>query len=956
MTNFIHPHFYLFNFKRLFFSILCFLLLPCCALSQTNTAPELTATGNQIHCTGSTTFITTAFNIDDPDDIATEAIFIQISSGYENGEDILSLNGTHPGITSSWNTATAKLTIEGSTGQNVPYTDLIAAVEDVVYTNTATNPTTGVRTFSITIGQANYLESTGHYYLYIPSVGINWLAAKNAAEASDYYGLQGYLATILSEDEAQLIGEQAQGTGWIGGTDEETEGVWKWVTGPEAGTVFWNGGPGGSTPNFAFWNTGEPNNQDNEDYAHITAPGVGVYGSWNDLQLNGGPNEYAPQGYIVEYGGMPGDPVLNISATTTIDVVEITGTTSSILCGSGSATLGATSSNGIVYWYTDATGGTPIATGNSYTTPTLTSTTTYYISAHDENCSTAIRSSVDAIVNPLPSVTSANTPDAICGQGVTTLEATASEGTINWYDAPMGGNLVDTGESITSPFISTTTTFYAEAVNNGCPSATRTAVTITVNTPPTVTTITTPPALCGSGTATLSAIPSAGEINWYDAPTDGNLIGTGENITSPEVTTTTTFYAEAIQLDCPSTGRTPVTVTVNPSAPLTADETEVFLCEEGIAVLEVTTDDPNNTISWYLEEQGGTAIATGNTYTTPTLTSTTTYYAEAENNSGCITAERLAITVTVENVPTLNLEDNINACFGSSITIEATPSAGVVNWYTEPTGGTPVATGNEFVINNITEDMIYYAEVEHNACISATREAVTITMIPLPVANPDESIVFCENTAQPLDAEINDTSVTYLWSTGATTPTINVSEAGTYTVTITNEYGCEATQVFETEMLNAPEITNVNVSNTNEATIIMADNTQEYEYSVDGGDYQLSPIFRGLRNGMHIAQARSLNGCGTDTQNFKVLLVQKFFTPNNDMINDVFTIAGFNHYPEATVVIFDRFGKIITKLNRGNRYWDGTFNGYQLPATDYWYVIKLDKTSPEIKGHVSLIR
>lgn len=64
----------------------------------------------------------------------------------------------------------------------------------------------------------------------------------------------------------------------------------------------------------------------------------------------------------------------------------------------------------------------------------------------------------------------------------------------------------------------------------------------------------------------------------------------------------------------------------------------------------------------------------------------------------------------------------------------------------------------------------------------------------------------------------------------------------------------------------------------------------------------------------------------------------------------------FDYYPEATVIVFDRFGKLITQLDKRNRNWDGTFNGNELPATDYWYVIKLNKTSPEIKGHVSLIR
>ena len=82
----------------------------------------------------------------------------------------------------------------------------------------------------------------------------------------------------------------------------------------------------------------------------------------------------------------------------------------------------------------------------------------------------------------------------------------------------------------------------------------------------------------------------------------------------------------------------------------------------------------------------------------------------------------------------------------------------------------------------------------------------------------------------------------------------------------------------------------------------------------------------------------------------------KFFTPNDDAYNDVFTIAGMSAYPEASVLIFDRYGKLLVQLNSRKRSWDGIYNGSRMPAADYWYIIKLTPDSQEIKGHFSLVR
>ncbi|MCI2229239.1 T9SS type B sorting domain-containing protein [Polaribacter sp. MSW13] len=455
------------------------LLMMSSFLYSQDNAPSITAEGRQAFCVESSIKIVTDFTITDIDDTGIGLFFIQISSGYQVNFDVLELTGSHPSIVSNWDVVEGKLTlIAAGSSTEILFSDLENAVKDVVFKTTATD-VVPEKSFSLSIGDANYLPATDHFYEFVSIPNITWSAAKVAAENRMYYGRQGYLATLTSLEEAQFAGEQASGTGWIGGSDEETEGVWKWVTGPEIGTIFWNGKVNGSTPNYANWNDNEPNDfGGNEDYAHITDPSIGIRGAWNDLPNEGGTNLYEPRGYIVEYG-VPGDPSLNIVASTSIYIPQINNITEATLCESGSATIEATANEGVLLWYDAPVNGTLVHSGSSFTTPIINTSTVYYVTVSVNACTTLQRTVVNVVVNQRPTITNI-TDDLICS-GSAILRASASEGSIYWYDSISSITPLFVGNNFQTPNLNSTTTYYIEAVISNCTSSQRSTVTAVVD-------------------------------------------------------------------------------------------------------------------------------------------------------------------------------------------------------------------------------------------------------------------------------------------------------------------------------------------------------------------------------------------------------------------------------------------------------------------------------------------
>ncbi|QWX84828.1 T9SS type B sorting domain-containing protein [Cellulophaga sp. HaHaR_3_176] len=82
----------------------------------------------------------------------------------------------------------------------------------------------------------------------------------------------------------------------------------------------------------------------------------------------------------------------------------------------------------------------------------------------------------------------------------------------------------------------------------------------------------------------------------------------------------------------------------------------------------------------------------------------------------------------------------------------------------------------------------------------------------------------------------------------------------------------------------------------------------------------------------------------------------KFFTPNNDGINDLWKVDQELFTIEGTISIYDRYGKLLAQFNAENGSWDGSYNGIMVPATDYWFRFKTPDGAITSSGHFSLKR
>jgi gliding motility-associated-like protein len=470
----------------------------------------------------------------------------------------------------------------------------------------------------------------------------------------------------------------------------------------------------------------------------------------------------------------------------------------------------------------------------------------------------------------------------------------------------------------------------------------------------------TPQVFCKQYNATLNEIVVTGQnIKWYDAATGGNLL-----VDTTSLINGTTYYVSKTIDGCESE-RIPISATIYETPAPSGIMVQTF-CDTQILTLADFVVAGTDIVFY-------DAAVGGNLWLLPaTLVHNQTYYASQTLN-GCESISRLALIPDIINSVPANdyadlmcddLDDGLEVVDLSdyNAALIANPAAYTFKYYMTFTAAQNETAGGAIAnFSSVTLatglNTIYVRVMFANSCFKVV--PLVLTVIPLPKLNMKDTHAICENGFVTLTADAGFDS--YSWSNGANTRSITVTQGGDYAVTVTKNNGtlvCSSTKNSTVEVSERATITAVETidwTTSENAITVFVDGSGTYEYSVDGINFQSSNHFFGLPNGAYTIYVNDTKGCGVSKKDVYLLMYPKFFTPNGDSYNDFWGIQFYQNEVNLVVKIFDRYGKFIRQLSATDPFWNGTYNGQPLPASDYWFTV-IRENGKEFTGHFSLKR
>ena len=370
---------------------------------------------------------------------------------------------------------------------------------------------------------------------------------------------------------------------------------------------------------------------------------------------------------------------------------------------------------------------------------------------------------------------------------------------------------------------------------------------------------------------------------------------------------------------------------------------------------------------------GGTQLFAGDI-----IMATQTLYVYAENGDRILCTDEHEFTVEVFEEPALPNLPDLEGCESVDLPVLDIPDV-TVEYYFRP-NQVDLIDPAEYTITDLGSRIIYvYAYPTGNPdCSVETLFQVTV----YPLLNLEiEGGTICVDAETGeardpllLESGLDPSEFTVDWYLNGdlvgTGPDYLAEAAGTYvveTTKLTPDVGADCnynpTEVEVVASIPQFEINFLTEVFENSATVeivTLDPGLGFYRFSLDNGPFQEFNRFYNVGPGTHTITVRDISArCGDFVFTFISLDYPNFFTPNNDGVNDTWNIPDLQNDLDATIKIFNRFGRLISETKPSGLGWNG-FNdsGKKEPSTDYWFEVQFNNNGipTTFRGHFALLR
>ncbi|PLX20722.1 MAG: hypothetical protein C0597_03940 [Marinilabiliales bacterium] len=378
--------------------------------------------------------------------------------------------------------------------------------------------------------------------------------------------------------------------------------------------------------------------------------------------------------------------------------------------------------------------------------------------------------------------------------------------------------------------------------------------------------------------------------------------------------------------------------------------------EDGTAVVDIFGGNGGYSISW---------SPNGETVDSIYGLSSGTYQVNVIDSEGCVASNEVEISEPDEILNDVSFE-NIT-CFGyGNGQIIITPQGGITP-YTYQWSHSGIFTDS--LATNLDPGSYSISVVDKNNCLEVS--SVDITQpdpLTLTATKEDITCYGLDDGYITLSMFGGTPDYNYNWSNGFTTNSGDQLTPGTYQINISDLHNCQVdTNIVIEEpdkLIITPVVVRPTCPDIQDGSIDLNITGGRTPYMIYWDDGNNQENLTEIRSGIYEVVVNDSSLCEVDSV-FVVrsafddcIDIPTAFTPNNDGINDTWVIDMQGLYPDAEVQVFDRWGKIVfySKGYEESQYWDGTYNGKQLPMDAYYYIIYLKNGAERLSGSITIIR